>query len=114
MATTKDNYIPYLDGLRGFAIIFVILSHMGLDKIVPGGFGVSLFFFISGYLITKLLIAEYNKTGTIGFKNFYLRRVFLLYPALILMVCLSIVTLIILHGKIWPGAILSAFFYFTN
>ncbi len=114
MTSVKTNYIPYLDGLRAFAIIFVILSHVGLDKIIPGGFGVSLFFFISGYLITKLLITEYEKTGTIGFKNFYLRRVFRLYPALILMVCLSIAVLIILHGKIFPGAILSAFFYFTN
>ncbi len=114
MTNTNNHYIPYLDGLRGFAILFVILSHMGLDKIVPGGFGVSLFFFISGYLITKLLIAEYDKTGDIGFKNFYLRRVFRLYPALIVMVCLSIITLVILHGKILPGAILSAFFYFTN
>jgi peptidoglycan/LPS O-acetylase OafA/YrhL len=114
MTSTKNHYIPYLDGLRAFAIIFVILSHVGLDKIIPGGFGVSLFFFISGYLITKLLITEYEKTGTIGFKNFYLRRVFRLYPALILMVCLSIGALIILHGKIYPGAILSAFFYFTN
>ena len=50
MANPKTGYIPYIDGARGIAIGFVVLSHAGLGKIIPGKFGVTLFFFLSGYL----------------------------------------------------------------
>lgn len=117
MIKTRNNYIPYLDGMRGLAIILVILAHIGLGSIVPGGFGVSLFFFISGFLITKLMIVEYESTNTISFKKFYLRRVFRLYPALVAMIILTIIIIFILHGRnaqIHPMAVWSSLFYFYN
>ena len=70
----SDKYIPYIDGCRGLAISIVVLSHAGLGHIIPGKFGVTLFFFISGYLITKLLLLELNRKGRIQLKDFYLRR----------------------------------------
>jgi peptidoglycan/LPS O-acetylase OafA/YrhL len=61
--TSATAYIPAIDGLRALAILVVIASHLGADRFVPGGFGVTLFFFISGYLITSLMIQEHAATG---------------------------------------------------
>ncbi|MFD0751753.1 acyltransferase family protein [Mucilaginibacter calamicampi] len=110
----QNTYQPHLDGLRGVAIILVILAHIGFGQIIPGGFGVSLFFFISGLLITRLLIGEYNTNNTINLKNFYLRRIIRLYPALLLMTVLAVALLLIFHSRVQPLAILSSLFYFAN
>ncbi len=75
------GYIPALDGLRAVAIMLVVASHAGLDRVVPGAFGVTLFFFISGYLITRQLLASLSSRGRIGLGGFYLRRVLRLLPA---------------------------------
>jgi peptidoglycan/LPS O-acetylase OafA/YrhL len=72
---------PALDGLRAVAVLAVIIYHFGL---LPGGYlGVDLFFVLSGFLITSLLIREWTRRrGHISFRNFYLRRVLRLFPAL--------------------------------
>ncbi len=75
------SYIPALDGLRAVAILLVVAAHAGLERVVPGAFGVTLFFFISGYLITRQLLGGLARTGRIGFGGFYLRRVLRLLPA---------------------------------
>ncbi|MEI7628232.1 MAG: acyltransferase [Bacteroidota bacterium] len=111
---TSSNYVPFLDGLRGFAIAIVLIAHAGLDKLVPGGFGVTVFFFISGYLITKLLIREVEDTGKINLQNFYLRRFFRLYPALIAFILLGCISILIIGCTVSAKDILSALFYFTN
>lgn len=80
------RYIPALDGLRAIAILIVMSSHYGADRFVPGGFGVTLFFFISGYLITSILIQEIEATKTLSISDFYIRRLFRLAPALLFMV----------------------------
>jgi peptidoglycan/LPS O-acetylase OafA/YrhL len=77
------SHLPALDGLRAAAVMLVILSHYGLGHIVPGGLGVTVFFFLSGFLITRLMFAERNTTGRIGVRNFYMRRLLRLYPALL-------------------------------
>ncbi|WP_434152230.1 acyltransferase family protein (plasmid) [Methylocaldum gracile subsp. desertum] len=81
----KLGYIPELDGLRGIAILAVMAFH-GNAPFLRGGFiGVDVFFVLSGFLITSLLISEFDRFGTISFKNFYMRRVLRLAPALILL-----------------------------
>jgi peptidoglycan/LPS O-acetylase OafA/YrhL len=72
---------PALDGLRAVAVLAVIIYHFGL---LPGGYlGVDLFFVLSGFLITSLLIREWDRRrGYISFRDFYLRRVLRLFPAL--------------------------------
>ncbi|MEI8143412.1 MAG: acyltransferase family protein [Candidatus Berkelbacteria bacterium] len=69
-----------IEGLRAIAVLFVVLSHVGLG--LPGGYiGVDIFFVISGFLITDLLFSELNLTKSISFKNFYARRIKRIIPA---------------------------------
>jgi peptidoglycan/LPS O-acetylase OafA/YrhL len=76
------RHVPQLDGVRAVAVLIVMVSHGGLGWLVPGGFGVTLFFFLSGYLITSLLRAEYAASGRIDFGGFYFRRVLRIMPPL--------------------------------
>ncbi len=77
------KYRPDIDGLRAIAVGSVVLYHLD-ESLVTGGFvGVDIFFVISGYLITKLIYGELSSSGTFSFKNFYLRRVRRLFPALL-------------------------------
>nr|BFE59045.1 acyltransferase family protein [Dactylosporangium thailandense] len=80
------RYQPSLDGLRAVALGGVVLAH-GLPAVLPGGFlGVDLFFVLSGYLITSLLLAEHDATGRIRLGAFWRRRARRLLPALVLVV----------------------------
>ena len=75
--------LPGLDGLRGIAVLAVVLYHADLG-ILPGGFlGVDVFFVLSGFLITNLLLSELLTDGAINFKTFYIRRIRRLVPALV-------------------------------
>ena len=84
---TRLGFVPALNGLRGIAILLVIGNHFPVPRYEwPGGWvGVDLFFVLSGFLITTLLLQEFNKTGTVSLKNFYIRRALRLGPALIVM-----------------------------
>ncbi|MGD0122376.1 MAG: acyltransferase family protein [Candidatus Limnocylindrales bacterium] len=82
----KDGFRPDIEGLRGVAVSLVVLFHAGLlshaSTQLTGGFiGVDLFFVVSGFLITGLLIRERERTGTISFSRFYARRVRRILPA---------------------------------
>lgn len=114
MISNKDEHMSYIDGCRGIAILIVILSHAGLGKVIPGKFGVTFFFFISGFLITKLLLLEIEKKGRIDIGKFYLRRFFRLYPALVSMILVSLLLGSIIQCPVPGKDIASALFYFTN
>lgn len=76
------SYLPGLDGLRAIAVLAVIVYHANKSWL-PGGFlGVEVFFVISGYLITLLLINESQQQGRISFKRFWIRRARRLLPAM--------------------------------
>ncbi len=75
------NYVPGLDGLRAVAVIAVLLFHAQFGAASGGFLGVSLFFTLSGFLITTLLIDEHESTGTLSLRRFYARRVRRLLPA---------------------------------
>ncbi|MFP5362292.1 MAG: acyltransferase family protein [Thermoleophilia bacterium] len=88
---TKDAYRPHLDGIRAVAVILVILFHLGYEWI-PGGFvGVDVFFVLSGYLITGLLVDELVRNGRVDLARFYARRVRRLLPAAVLVVAVVVV-----------------------
>jgi peptidoglycan/LPS O-acetylase OafA/YrhL len=88
------NYVPSLNGLRAISIFIVIFHHLNaagsfgafhapgaIGFLFDGNFGVNVFFVISGFLITSLLIAEEKQNGTISIRNFYIRRIFRIFPA---------------------------------
>ncbi len=81
-------YLPGLDGLRAIAVIAVMIYHANSSWLQGGYVGVEVFFVISGYLITLLLIGEHERTGAIDLKNFWLRRFRRLLPALFVMMLL--------------------------
>jgi peptidoglycan/LPS O-acetylase OafA/YrhL len=81
----RAAYWPSLDGVRGIAVLIVMLFHAGVPHVETGPIGVDLFFVLSGLLITSLLIAEWERTGTIRLRQFYARRALRLVPALMLM-----------------------------
>ena len=78
-----------LQGLRAIAILLVVLGHAGLSTVQGGFIGVDVFFVLSGYLITGLLLRELEKNGRIAFMRFYARRLKRLLPALITMLIVS-------------------------
>ena len=109
--------MPGLDGLRALAVVAVLLYHAGLAW-MPGGFlGVEVFFVISGYLITALLVAEWRQRGRIDLGAFWMRRARRLLPALYLVVVATLAyAVLFLPGEVagLRGDALSAFGYFTN
>jgi peptidoglycan/LPS O-acetylase OafA/YrhL len=107
-------YQPVLDGWRAVSILLVLVSHGGLDMVVPGGLGVTIFFFISGFLITSLLISEFRRDGRISLKKFYLRRFWRLAPPLICFIILSALLIVLCLKSVKPVELLSAILYFAN
>lgn len=83
--------IPSLDGLRAVSFGLVFVGHAGLNHIIPTTFGVTVFFFLSGYLITTLMRLEHEKTGSVSLKNFYLRRALRILPPFYLVFGLALV-----------------------
>ena len=113
-AAAPPAYIPALDGVRAISILLVLLSHLGLEHVVPGAFGVTLFFFISGYLITRQLLTHLNATGRIGLARFYLRRALRLLPASLAYVLISGGLYRLAGGTIPPLAWAAALAYGAN
>lgn len=79
---TRFTYRPELDGIRALAVIGVIISHLSSERFGNGYMGVELFFVLSGYLITALMIIEHRNNGRINLRKFYARRALRLLPAL--------------------------------
>jgi len=80
-ARAHDAFRPDIEGMRGLAVAVVVLFHAGLPGVIGGFVGVDVFFVISGFLITGLLLREHERTGRIGLPQFYARRVRRLLPA---------------------------------
>lgn len=85
----KSRYIPALDGLRTLAVVAVVLYHLNLTWAQGGLLGVTVFFVLSGYLITRLLLNEIAKTGRIDLKGFWIRRIRRLVPAVVTVVAVT-------------------------
>lgn len=115
MSGSKTRYIPALDGLRAFAVLAVIAYHFGFDWAKGGLLGVTVFFVLSGYLITSLLLAEWRRTHTIDLKSFWLRRVKRLFPAIVfLIICVVALCALFNHDlltKMRPDVPPALFFY---
>jgi len=110
--------IPSLDGLRAVSFLIVFSAHAGLDRVVPGGFGVTIFFFLSGFLITTLMRVEAELTGGVNLKHFYLRRVLRIFPPfyLVLVSATGLAAIGFIRGPVdlRPMAVFSQFVHFSN
>lgn len=108
--------IPALDGIRALAVALVFFAHGGLDGLIPGGLGVTVFFVLSGYLITTLMRIEHGRCGSLSFRAFYLRRVLRLMPPLFIVVGLTwlLAALDVIEGDFTLSGLLSVLFYFGN
>jgi peptidoglycan/LPS O-acetylase OafA/YrhL len=113
----RDGRLPGLDGLRAIAVLAVIAYHADLGWL-PGGFlGVDVFFVISGFLITTLLLAERDRLGHIDLRGFWLRRARRLLPALFLLIATTLALCVLLAPDELTevrGDTLAALAYVTN
>ena len=116
-------YRKEIDGLRGVAVLGVLFYHSEIvfqsSRIFPGGFlGVDLFFVISGYLITSLILKEYQLNKSFSFKSFYKRRIKRLLPALLVVIIISSVFsyyyLLPIQFEEFIKSVLSSIFFFSN
>src|SRR5215472_13951682 len=101
--THASLYIPSLDGIRACSVMVVFAAHAGLRGLIPGDFGVTVFFFLSGYLITTLLRMEYEQSGSISFRAFYLRRVLRIFPPFYLALMVATVVWLLGAFRYGPG-----------
>jgi len=113
----NQRYMPGLDGLRAIAVLAVIVFHLGFGWAPGGLLGVGIFFTLSGYLITDILLSQLSQRGKIDFLRFWGARARRLLPALFLM--LAIVTAwVTIFGPAQPDqfrkAVLSSVFYVNN
>ena len=114
---STGSYRPALDGVRAVAVLSVIAYHVGWLR---GGFlGVDIFFVLSGYLITTLLLREFDSKGRIALSNFWFRRARRLYPAVLLLVVACLLEAVRIQSEAATLAarradILSTLFYYAN
>jgi peptidoglycan/LPS O-acetylase OafA/YrhL len=111
----KTFNIPSLDGIRALSFLIVFVAHDNF-KPVPGLFGVEVFFFLSGYLITTLMRIEIENTGTLSLGGFYLRRAFRILPPfyLVLVLIILVVRAGVLPGYFESGDLAASVLYATN
>jgi len=93
------GFIPFLDGIRAVAVLLVIAEHNrgGVWVHLAGYLGVSLFFVLSGYLITTIALREEAKTGTVALRAFYIRRTFRIFPLYYVILAVHCVLVLALH-----------------
>ncbi|KHK99309.1 hypothetical protein LK09_03235 [Microbacterium mangrovi] len=110
-----SGYVPALDGLRAIAVGGVFLLHLAAAYFPGGAFGVDVFFVLSAFLITGLLLKEVDATGRVDFPAFYWRRAFRLLPALLVWIVLASTTAVLAGqaAKV-PWSAAGALFYFSD
>ncbi|MGI8497951.1 MAG: acyltransferase family protein [Gemmatimonadaceae bacterium] len=107
------RHLSGLDGLRAIAAFLVVFYHAELP-FVPAGAGVLAFFVLSGFLITRLMLLEEERSGTVSLRQFYLRRSFRIFPAFYAYYLLFIAIVSLRHRPLHVAQAISAFFYVNN
>jgi peptidoglycan/LPS O-acetylase OafA/YrhL len=115
-AILRSSYLPALDGLRALAALLVIFYHFQIGRKVGhwGNLGVEMFFTLSGFLITWLLLREQEQHGAINLGQFYIRRSLRIFPAFYIFGLLSLGLLLLNGLEVRWAAFLAAFFYVSN
>lgn len=112
LACVNSSEIPGLNGVRALAAAIVLVSHYA--HLPSGNLGVEIFFVLSGFLITTLLLRERSRTGTISLVAFYKRRARRIFPAFYVFWTISVLVLAVKGNLPSRGQLLATFFYFTN
>jgi peptidoglycan/LPS O-acetylase OafA/YrhL len=99
----KDGFRPDIEGMRGIAVLLVVLFHSGVPGFGGGFIGVDVFFALSGYLITGIILNEITKRGKLSFRNFYARRARRLLPAAGLVVVSTLVLMLLMYSPLELG-----------
>lgn len=114
---SKKRYIPALDGLRALAVVAVVLYHLDIGWARGGLLGVTVFFVLSGFLITGILLNEIHEHSAIDLKRFWIRRVRRLFPAIVLVIVVAALLCVIFNHplltKMRPD-IVPSLFWFQN
>lgn len=112
------KYLRHVDGLRAVAVLAVLLYHYGVPGFGGGYVGVDVFFVISGFLITRLIVNEVQATGAFSFANFYIRRMRRLFPALLATLLLTFLAAAVLYSpdqfQRFGKTLAAAVFSFSN
>jgi peptidoglycan/LPS O-acetylase OafA/YrhL len=110
------SWIPSLDGIRAISIAIVVVAHSGLPILVNGSTGVTIFFFLSGFLITTLMRKEVEANGSLDLKNFFARRALRIFPPMYLALAVGTTASAIgpVDGNPSPWSILSQAGHLTN
>ncbi|MBC2128437.1 acyltransferase family protein [Listeria marthii] len=111
------KYVPSIDGLRAFAVIAVIAYHLNFSWAKGGFIGVDIFFVLSGYLITNILLTQWEKTQSLQLKQFWIRRFRRLIPAVYVMIVVVVIYAVFFHPEILKnlrGDAIASFFYVSN
>ncbi|MBF2514683.1 acyltransferase family protein [Listeria marthii] len=111
------KYVPSIDGLRALAVIAVIAYHLNFSWAKGGFIGVDIFFVLSGYLITNILLTQWEKTQSLQLKQFWIRRFRRLIPAVYVMIVVVVIYAVFFHPEILKnlrGDAIASFFYVSN
>lgn len=113
--------IPSLDGIRAVSFMWVFAAHADLGNLIPGDlvrgdFGVTIFFFLSGFIITTLLRSEFEKHGSVNLVHFWLRRALRILPPLFVVVLASVLMTLLLYppGTMRPSAVAAELLFYSN
>lgn len=104
----------HIDAMRAYAVIVVVLAHAGAGAVVPGGSGVTIFFTISGFIITFLLLKERDKTGGFSVTGFYRRRAFKIAPPFFVAIVVPSLVFAALGGRLDWGAFAAQVLFVFN
>ena len=116
-AESGRKYIAGLDGIRAIAVLAVIAYHLNFAWAKGGKLGVGVFFTLSGYLITDLLLSHWERRGSLGLENFWVRRARRLLPALFVMLAVVSIFAALFdasHLADFRKQVFAATFYFSN
>jgi peptidoglycan/LPS O-acetylase OafA/YrhL len=113
---TSVRHIPSLDGIRAVSFMVVFAAHGGPITFVSGDFGVTVFFFLSGFLITTLLRAEFQKNDSVNIRHFWLRRALRILPPFYLVVLAATLLALVLYppGTVYGSAMAAELLFYAN
>ncbi|MEZ5899828.1 MAG: acyltransferase [Hyphomicrobiaceae bacterium] len=109
--SAKMGRVAELDGLRAVSVIFIVLFHLTYGRLSGGFLGVDIFFVLSGFLITELLVREYQSTGKVDLFKFYMRRACRILPPLAVCLVLALMFWPSNEAGRWHAAVASLLFY---